>query len=259
MKDKQIVNIFWTGGWDSTFRLLELSEYPVIIQPYYLYDENRKSVFYERKAMQDIKNRIEILSETKAHINDVIEFSVSEVVAKLDSEDIEKSFEILKKKYNLGIQYLWFALFCSYYDIKIEVGVVNQKNAKVGLAVENDGKTESIEEGCLKSRTYVIKDKKGKNDVHNIFGNLIFPILGKTKLDMKEIALEKNWLDIMELTWFCHAPINNEPCGICGPCNDAIEEHMWWRLPSVARKRNRFRKIYRIIEYLKLYFSKFAR
>lgn len=37
----RIVNILWTGGLDSSFRVIELSQMEVIIQPYYIIDPVR--------------------------------------------------------------------------------------------------------------------------------------------------------------------------------------------------------------------------
>ena len=50
------VNLLWTGGWDSTFRLLSLSllhQRPV--QPYYIITWDRPSTGAEIQTMCDIK------------------------------------------------------------------------------------------------------------------------------------------------------------------------------------------------------------
>ena len=41
MENKETVYIFWTGGWDSTFRFLQLAEKDIIIQPLYVHTETR--------------------------------------------------------------------------------------------------------------------------------------------------------------------------------------------------------------------------
>ena len=51
----KIVEIFWTGGFDSTFRIVQLSRCNVTIQPYYISD-NRKSEKNELKAIEQITN-----------------------------------------------------------------------------------------------------------------------------------------------------------------------------------------------------------
>ena len=46
------INLFWTGGWDSTYRLLYLliveKKY---VQPYYIIDLTRKSEFIEKAGV----------------------------------------------------------------------------------------------------------------------------------------------------------------------------------------------------------------
>ena len=65
--EKKIVEILWTGGWDSTFRIVELSRMDgVVIQPIYVEDKKRGSVPYELKAMDDIVSLLKEKSETKA-------------------------------------------------------------------------------------------------------------------------------------------------------------------------------------------------
>jgi hypothetical protein len=50
------VNLLWTGGWDSTFRLLQLVLlYERKVQPYYIIDADRLSTLAEIRAMRGIK------------------------------------------------------------------------------------------------------------------------------------------------------------------------------------------------------------
>ena len=54
----KIVYVLWTGGWDSTFRILQLqkkkSEEKIIIQPIYVSDDSRKSEIKEIEAIKKI-------------------------------------------------------------------------------------------------------------------------------------------------------------------------------------------------------------
>ncbi len=50
------VNLLWTSGWDSTFRLLDLllvQKRPV--QPYYVIDPGRRSLQFELAALDKIR------------------------------------------------------------------------------------------------------------------------------------------------------------------------------------------------------------
>lgn len=48
----------------------------------------------------------------------------------------------------------------------------------------------------------------------------------------------------MNLSWFCHEPILGRPCGMCGPCEDAMMLGMQWRVPAAAQHRHKYKKIY---------------
>lgn len=50
----KVIKILWTGGWDSTFRIVELSRKEVTICPLYVIDNDRKSKNFEIKAMNKI-------------------------------------------------------------------------------------------------------------------------------------------------------------------------------------------------------------
>ncbi len=63
------IKILWTGGWDSTFRVIELSRKNVVIQPIYVLDSGRKSTDYELKAIDKIIQDLNKRDETKAKIN----------------------------------------------------------------------------------------------------------------------------------------------------------------------------------------------
>ena len=64
----ETVNILWTGGLDSTYRVLELSRLPVIIKPYYIWDKTRGSIKQELNAMKKISHDIAVNPATKAKL-----------------------------------------------------------------------------------------------------------------------------------------------------------------------------------------------
>ena len=52
LEPKKIVNLLWTGGWDSTFRLCQLILVKrKNVQPYYIIDNKRKSLQKELITM----------------------------------------------------------------------------------------------------------------------------------------------------------------------------------------------------------------
>ena len=59
MNKNEVVNIFWTGGLDSTLRVLKLI---VVlkkkVRPHHIIDPYRKSRFEELKAIENVKSAI---------------------------------------------------------------------------------------------------------------------------------------------------------------------------------------------------------
>ena len=57
MNSHRETSLLWTGGWDSTYRLLELLlVHGGTVQPYYLIDTHRRSLRLELRTMRRIKS-----------------------------------------------------------------------------------------------------------------------------------------------------------------------------------------------------------
>jgi len=69
------------------------------------------------------------------------------------------------------------------------------------------------------------------------FKSFAFPVIDISKTDMDDIAREKGWEEIMYLTNFCRRPPKVKPCGVCGPCADAVIRGMGFRLPFWSRMK----------------------
>lgn len=60
---------------------------------------------------------------------------------------------------------------------------------------------------------------------------------------MKSWAEDRGLMEIMNLTWFCHNPMNGKPCGQCNPCKYTIEEGLTYRFDEAALRRYKKEKI----------------
>ena len=80
-------------------------------------------------------------------------------------------------------------------------------------------------------------DPKWEGSVeYAVFSCFRFPVFSLTKVDMHALSQKAGFDDIMELTWFCHAPRPNfRPCGICNPCLYTMEEGLSRRIPLTSR------------------------
>jgi 7-cyano-7-deazaguanine synthase in queuosine biosynthesis len=209
---KEPVKLLWTSGWDSTFQLLRLllfEKKPV--QPYYLIDDNRASHKAEIIAMDKIRQKLnELYPYTKDLLLPTEYYRVSEIAP---DSDISEAFKRLTKNTFMGIQYEWLARYLSQFNIK-----------NIQLGIHKDDKANILRN----------KNEEG-TDEQKIFGYYTFPLMGVSKLKMQETSKEQGWDNIMEMTWFCHKPKKNNPCGKCNPCRYTIEEGMARRIPLFRR------------------------
>jgi len=232
-------NLLWTSGWDSTFRLLYLIFIEKkTVQPIYIVDESRRSLNKELQAIDCILKIIE-----KKHPNATklvlpfIKFDKKEISVK---QSIAENFAFLKSKTKIGGQYEWLSLFCEQNNLK-----------KVELCIEKDAITSSFFNFIYpyihsqkEDNEYSPEELKLKNAVFTVFNYFEFPLFETNKIEMYEIAKENNWLEIMELTWFCHTPKKGIPCGKCNPCQTTIMKGLGFRVPFKNRMKG-YIKIYK--------------
>lgn len=225
------VEIFWTGGYDSTFRIVQLSRMDVVIRPYYLSD-NRVAESYEISAIEKITQMIRKHPETKAELLDLVYVPVAERPE--NDIETENAYNRIFNQNWLGNQYVWLANFAKHHN-GIELSIEKGTNP-VKLIEKNGGFKRITVDGI--GETFVV-DKKTHPDYYALFGNFSIPLLEVSKLDMKEFFITHDYVDIMKATWFCHSPINGKPCGKCNPCKGVVEEGMAERLDEEALKRYR--------------------
>jgi hypothetical protein len=220
------IDILWTSGWDSTYRVIEAARQGLSIQPHYIVDSGRVSHPIEVTTIamltRDIARRW-----PEARISPPLLTLRSEIAPE---PEITASYERLRKVNGLGIQYDLFARYALGNNLDaLELGVHQQdkahrfitevaKNGDGGWVVQNNG-----------------------SDAARLFSRFRFPVLELTKLDMEERAYSGGFLDLLDRTWFCFNPIKRQPCGLCNPCTYTIEEGLARRLPAAALRRHAHR------------------
>lgn len=241
----ETINILWTGGWDSTFRVIELSREEVKIQPYYVLDNTRNSQKNELETIKNISEKLRHHENTKAEI---LPIKLIEIESIEKDEEITQIYNKMHKKYKIGSQYDYLARLALKID-NLEIGLENEPSSKALNFINRCG---ALKKTRIKGMdTYVIDAEKSKFELIKLFGNLNFPIIDKSKMKMKEIAEKMGYGEIMNMTWFCHNPINNEPCGFCNPCISTIRSGFRYRFPENSLKRYKRRKIDRIVRIVK--------
>lgn len=223
---KKIVEIFWTGGFDSTFRIIQLSRCDIIIQPYYISD-NRIS---EKNELDAIKQIILILKEnshTHCIFRDLIIVNIEE---RIEIPYITYAWNDLRKTDFFGSQYEWLASFAVKHE-GIELSV--HEDDKAVILINKYGKLKKIHDQII-GDYYIVDKSKSNQKIVALFGDYHLPLITWTKLEMKKYYLDNGYKDVMNLTWFCYNPINGKPCGTCNPCMYTIEEGMEERFSNYA-------------------------
>lgn len=210
------MKFLWTSGWDSTFRIIQLFNSGVIVQPIYVIDPGRKSANKEIQTInlltEQIKNKFPL---STGDILPVKLIPKNEIKHNLFLKVISK---VLRKFYKpkLGKQYYWLA--CLSRSEKIGFELCFHKENRTMLIPLNEI-TEIIDENH--GRNWVVNTKTMNLLKRQIFKNMRFPLMYISKLEMKDYAEKNNFLDIMNNTWFCHRS-ENKPCGECAPCKQYI-------------------------------------
>ena len=226
----------WTGGWDSSFRVIQLSRVNgVSIQGIYISGDGRGSEEKEINAINTIIEMLNIRKETRAELRPL------QIIDKKDipvNKDISDAYDRIRKEIKIGTQYDWLARFANINQ-GVELGAVLPDG-------EFSGVRETIERygGFTKDGdTYKLDIAKATDDCKKIFGNFEFPLAFTKETAMVEIIKEWGYEDIMSHIWFCHTPYKGRVCGVCRPCEQKMEGNMDFLLPKDAQKRYKKTKV----------------
>lgn len=199
------VNLAWTGGWDSTFRLLQLLLHEERrVQPHYIV-RPEASTGQEIDAMNRIRRAL--FREFPESRKLLMPTHLIDVRAITYSDDLIGECERIRNSQKVNEQYPLLACYCSDNDI-------------TGMEV------------CINSDETVALKAINSSP---LFGALSSPLTDFRKKSTKELADLNGWQPIMHLTVFCRRPKKGRPCGVCGPCYDAITMGLGYRLPLSRR------------------------
>lgn len=231
----QTHTLLWTSGWDSTFRLLQIVLIKKeTVQPIYIIDNCRKSLKNEVTAIDNIVHKIITKYPNSKELIKPIWYLEKE---KIDiNKEISTAFSELTSIRKIGSQYEWLAQFCYNYDLK-NVEICIEKNLELSSFAHY------LKNNYLDVNPFDVETKKVYEAINTVFKYFHFPVIDLLKTDMLAITKENQWEEIMNLTWFCHKPNKNKPCGKCNPCKDVIKKGLGFRIPL----KNRIIGYYKII------------
>ena len=227
---EEVYYIYWTGGFDSTYRLCEmLVVEKKKVQPIYVslvldndcvseeactklwLRRNRKE---ERRAMNKVR---ELLAEKYPYTRQSL-LPTKEVDEPITDNVFNYKFE--KKFYNDNLwpkkrrthQYLFLSKYPTYHHSYIDIGV---------LGIHEGSKFAQFLKSTLRhvDNNYVIEDK------NHALHYLRFPLYGKSKERLLMDARIYGFDNILNETWSCWFPQNGKACGKCPMCRERIVAH----------------------------------
>ncbi len=233
--EKDQIDLLWTGGWDSTFRLLFLLLVEKKrVQTHYIIDESRPSFEFEMKAMSTIKDA---LIEQYPFTKDLI--LPTEIVQLSQIKPNKALWDMwwqLETKYEIGVQYGWIPRYADEKGLH-DLEFCWEKRDVTGDFLKKY-QNRFVGEGHNCRAQY-----NSLEDEVSIFRYFCFPTLHLSKIDMEKIAKEKGFLDILKMTWFCHTPNKNgQPCETCVPCTVARKSGHSHGLPKTNFVRDLYIK-----------------
>ncbi len=224
------VNLLWTGGWDSTFRLLQLLlKHRVPVIPYYLDDPTRASTQIELQTMARIGDHLRAnYPHTRGLLRPIRIASVRDVV---EDDEINTALSEIRRRTFIGSQYAWLPSFCKHNAIEaMELGV--HVDDKVQALVRPYALELDHPDGY---RSVRVDPHHAHTAEFRLFRYFSFPLFHIDKVGIDRQAATEGWSAIMEMTWFCHTPVRGRPCGVCAPCLYTIEEGLARRVPVSRR------------------------
>jgi hypothetical protein len=230
----QPVEIFWTGGWDSTFRVLTvLLEHRLPVAPIYLLDRTRASTQIEIETMDRIRAALaEAHPETRSLL---LPTTMSEVADIAPDAEIQAAGERLATLYGVGSQYAWLARYCKQH------GSVRNRAERRTCAPHPWRRRRAVRQhvGALASphgyMTHRILPDAPNHDAYLLFGAVSFAMIDVTRATWSKPEAQRlgnaDGPDVV----LPSARRDQRPCGLCNPCINTIQEGFGWRIPRSRR------------------------
>ena len=217
-KHKDTVFLFWTGGFDSTFRLCELSiEKGKYVQPIYMgynIDSKKKTDYWVRnnrkqeyKSMENIIKEInKKFPQTKYFIKQPI--VVNKSIPNKDFDDKLNKLNLWPKKRKIH-QYNHLFRYAYQNHKPIEIGVLGLHDTSKFVKYLN--------------KNLIKKKGNWKFPNKNLLENIKFQLFKRTKFQLYDQSVENGYDHILAMSWSCWKPTRDgSACEKCDMCRERI-------------------------------------
>jgi hypothetical protein len=235
-----VVPAFWTGGWDSSFRVLELLlRYRCEVQPIYVADPYRKSRQNEVLAMNRIREALGgRFPDAALRLRETIFLEKDELeISALSSQWHAQ----LRSTIEISWQYEWLAAVGDTVGFgKIEMSF---QGNDTGPHFEFIRQHATKREYPCGGSTYELEEWEPTNafeEAMQLFHHFTYPTIHTPKAAMDAVAEENGFADMLRLTWFCHYPIGEDPCGACSVCRHVVDANVTSPFSRSGLIRNKF-------------------
>ncbi|WP_147124357.1 7-cyano-7-deazaguanine synthase [Shimia ponticola] len=228
-RNNKVRHILWTGGWDSTFAVVDALVRGDVVQPYYVTDPHRQSRPYELAAIDAITRNLDKVlgAGTRDRLRGMIFFALADISP---DPSVALKLEQIRETTPLGSQYDWLMPLAHH-----------MKDRTLELSIE--GRSADVTSTAYLLRKDLTQEGYGgrlkpqiSRPEFSVYRPVYFPVIHLTKRDMQRIASDEGWLRLMKKTHFCHRPRKSSaPCGKCNPCRIAWQQGMGFRFPLKMR------------------------
>ena len=214
IKPEEFTYIFWSGGYSSTFRLIQLLLLEEkSVQTIYINLDNEEKNRLEIEHMKEIR---ELLCKNYPIVKN--RFPPTMYVSKIKrNPELKKQFDNLHTKYGFfefdssKDKFELMARYSYYHDYPIEI-CIDKDEYHLNNAIKK----------FLEKKSKFTSKKLDTLPIHyidlNIFKNCRFPLVDFTKEEMKNTTIRNNFYYIIKKSWTCTNSKNNLACNECPNC-----------------------------------------
>ena len=221
---KSVHYLFWTGGYDSTFRLCQLLiDQHKIVQPIYISCRDLDSVQGDKKQRNNIDLELETMKTLRQHIIRRYPEVKNSFLPTQYVVGVHKDPKFSQKYKSLYHELHYFSRSINQYERLARYAYYHSEPIEIGLEKCGTGLDEATQNFRIgidsECRIIDSKDLPAKYRNLEIFQKLRFPISHLNKEEMKKIALHNKYYDVLQLTWTCWYPTAlGQPCKKCPQC-----------------------------------------